>query len=330
MLEKKNGKFKKMVNLLRNYVNVNNIKLFAWKCLRTFFIISISYVILFPLFVKISTSIMHRQDIFDQTVRWIPRHITLDNFKLVFVTMDYPRAFMNSFLLSTGVSIVQLISCTLVGYGFARFKFRFKNVFFGLVIFVLIVPPQLLLIPLYLNFRFFDMFGLIPNGGFNLLDSFWPFFLMALTATGIRNSLFIYIIRQFFMGMPKVLQEAAYVDGAGPFKTFFKVMLPGAAPALVVIFIFSFVWMWNDYFYINIFVPDRILLPNMLAELVDEVAEHLVIIDDQFSDVRGITEEYGPMINNTGSLLFLAPLLIFYGVMQRYFVESVERTGIVG
>ena len=109
-------------------------------------VVGVSYVILVPVLVKVCTSVMPENDLFDQTVRWIPRHLTLDNYRTVWEHMKYPRAFINSLSLASLVSLLQLASCTLIGYGFARFEFRFKEFWFAMVIFTLIVPPQMLMV----------------------------------------------------------------------------------------------------------------------------------------------------------------------------------------
>jgi multiple sugar transport system permease protein len=288
--------------------------------LRTLLIIGLCYVILFPLFSKVSPAVMERRDLFDQTVRWIPRHPTLENFRVAFVNMSYGRAFLGSFVLSSSVSLLQLLVCTAVGYGFARFRFPGSGVLFWIAITTLVVPPQMMMLPLYLNFRYFNPLGLLPEPGINLMNTHWPFILLSLTGNGLRNGLFIFIMRQFFRGMPRELEDAAYVDGAGALKTFSAVMLPGAIPALVIVFLFSFVWQWNDYFYSGMLMSNSKILPVMLDKLAmatvgTDVEAHM---------------HYVSLINNAGSLLFMAPLLALYVFMQRYFVESIERTGLVG
>ena len=287
----------------------------TWSALRTVLIIGMSYVILFPLLVKIATSLMEVRDIFDVTVRWIPRHVTFDNFRVVWRAMDYPAAFLNSLRLSLTVSVLQTVSAAFIGYGFARFRFRGSGLLFALVVFTLVVPPQTVIVSLYLNFRFFNLFGLLPGGGVNLLGSYWPFVLMAVTGAGMRGGLFIYIMRQFFKGMPAELEDAAYVDGAGSLRTFLRVMLPGAVPSLVTVFLFSFVWQWNDNTLTSIFMSNQTILPWALGSLANNL---------------GARAEYATLVNNTGMLFFIAPLLVLYAVMQRYFIESIERTGIIG
>ncbi len=290
--------------------------------IRALFIIGAAYIILQPLLTKIASSFMTEPDLFDQTVVWIPRQFTLEHYRTVWDHMNYPTTLFNSFVLSIMVSLLQLTACTMVGYGLARFKFKGNSLLFGLVIFTLIVPPQLFMIPLYLNFRFFNLYGLLGEEGINLLGTYWPYVLTSITATGLRNGLFIYIMRQFFKGMPRSLEEAAYVDGAGPYRAFFRIMLPGAVPGMIIVFLFSFVWTWNDYFFMNLFIGGR---GGFLTQALDGLA--LKALEGDHDQLGG---QYASLINNTGSLFFIAPLLFLYAFMQRYFIESVERTGMVG
>lgn len=288
--------------------------------LRTIFVIGVSYIILQPLFQKIATAFMAEIDLFDPTVEWIPRNFTFNNIKIVWEHMNYPIAFLNTFVLTFSVSFLQLLSCTLVAYGIGRFRFKGGNILFALVIFTLVVPPQMIMSPLSLNFRYFNLFGLISEQ--NLLGSFWPYILTSSTAVGLRNGLFIYIMRQFFRGMPKDLEEAAYLDGAGIFRTFRTIMLPGAVPGMVVIFLFAFVWQWNDFFFNTIFLSGQ---GNFLLQALQGVA--LKALDH---DHNLLGTPYASLIQNTGMLLYIAPLLILYAFMQKYFIESIQRTGIVG
>jgi len=292
--------------------------------LRAILIIAISYVILLPILTKISSSFMTKDDLVDKTVYWIPRNPTLYNYKIVWQFMNYPKSLLNSVLLTTVVSIIQLLSCAMVAYGFARFDFKGKNLIFGLVIFTLIVPPQTIMIPLYLNFRNFNFFGLMSKS-INLLGTYWPFILPAITANGLRNGLYIYILRQFFKSMPRDLEEAAYIDGAGLFETFYRIMLPGAVPALVTVFLFSFVWQWNDDVFLTLYLSGNAdFLPQAIQNIGYVILHSL---EGEFS--AKWLDQYASLFQNTAALLFIAPLLILYGFMQRYFVESIERTGLV-
>ncbi len=304
-------------------INVKPQKL-GWSLFRLIFLVGVSYAIVFPLLTKISSSFMSLGDLYDHTVLWIPRNFTLENFRSAFKYLDYPSAFTKSLLLTLVVSVLQLATCTIVGYGFARFKAKGKSIIFAFVLLTLIVPPQTITIPLYLNFRFFDLFGLLPGSGLNLIGTYWPVILMAVTGVGYKNGLFIYIMRQFFAQMPKELEEAASVDGASTFRTFWNIMLPSATPALVIVFLFAFVWQWNDYFYTVTFMRGTGLLTNNLNTLAINVLRSMGLNEEYLSS------EIASLINNTGSLMFIAPLLLLYTFLQRYFIESVERSGLVG
>lgn len=280
-------------------------------------ILGISYIILFPLINDLSASFMSQLDLADRTVNYIPRNFTLGHYAIVWEELKYPVLLLNTFLISSMVAVLQLVSACLVGYGFARFDFPLKNVAFALVIFTLIVPPQMVMIPIYLNFRFFDLYGLLPGGGLNLLGSYWPFILTSITGTGLRNGLFIFVMRQFFSNLPKNLEEAAYVDGAGSFKTFYKIMIPSAVPAMLIVFLFAFVWQWSDYFMTSLYYSEAPVLSTELLSTVNYLFTFYEI--DEAS-----------LAVSAGNILALTPLLLIFVFMQRYFVESVARTGLVG
>jgi len=302
---------------VRKHVRLSKVLAGCGSLFRTVMIVGIGFVILYPLLVQISSAFMAPGDLNDPTVHWIPKHTTLDNFGKAVEVLKYDRAVRNTLLLSLTVSLVQLISCTFIGYGFARYKFPGSRLLFGLVLLTLIVPPQMIMVPLFLNFRFFNLFGLLGNG-INLLGSFWPYLMMGITGTGIKNALFIYITRQYFAGMSESLEEAAYIDGAGSIRTFFKVMLPNAVPVLVVVFLFSFVWVWNDMFYAQMFLTGTDNLALAIADLP-------LLTRYLYGD-----HERNTLIHNAATLLYIAPMLLLYTVLQRFFIESVEKTGLVG
>ena len=241
--------------------------------------------------------------------------------------MNYPKSFAMSLLIAVLVSALQLMSCTMIGYGLARFNFKGRNVWFAIVVFMLIVPPELIHTPLYLNFRFFDLFGLLPDRGLNLINTYWPLLLLAVTGTGYKNGLFVFIARQYFRGMPGELEESAYVDGAGAMQTFWRIMMPGATPIMVVIFLFSFVWQWNDSYFVTMYLGERPVLPISLLQLSER---YYVEMSRLYGRQFLMSVPYVSILENTGMLLFIAPLLVLYIFVQRYFVEGIERTGIVG
>lgn len=294
----------------------------AWSLARAILIIGMCFIIVYPLLIKISSSLMTEADLYDLSVKWFPRRMNFQsiarNYQLLYKEMNYAAALINSLGLAVLVSTLQLVACTVYGYGFARYRYFGSSFVFALVILTLLIPPQMIMVPQFLNFRFFNPLGILKTP-INLTGSIWPFILTSLTGMGLKNGLFIYVMRQVFRNQPKSLEEAALVDGAGPIRTFVTIMLPGARSAMLIVFLFAFVWQYNDYFYTSMFLTSsRTLLPFKLDQLT------------RIFDIYNYTEEYVTIITNTGMLMFVAPLLVFYAFLQRYFVESIERTGIVG
>lgn len=298
------------------------VKRWSWIVFRALLVMGLCFIILYPLAQKMSIVFRTRSDMYDPTVLWIPKTFTLDNLTSAIQGMNYWVALKNTFLISGGTTILQVLACGLAAYAFARLRFRGSEILFLLVIFTIVVPPQTLMVPTYLTYRYFDFFGILGwfgVKGFNLIDTVWPFILSSSLASGLKNGLYIYIFRQFFRAVPKELEEAAYVDGCGVGTTFFRIILPNAVPAIVTVVLFSFVWQWNDSYYVSMFFNKVPVLSTQVSALTSQIYQ--TITHDPL---------YVSMILNTGTLLVMAPLIIMYLFVQRYFVESVERTGIVG
>lgn len=301
----------------------------AWKVMRAVLVIGICFLILYPIFLKVVVSIMEERDLYDATVTHVPKHVTWYNYEFAMETMSFWPAFLNTFFLSFLVATLQVASCTLIAYGFARFEFPGKNVIFGLVIFTLIVPPQTISIPLFMSFRFFNPIGFITGdrAGLNLLDSVWPYVLISSTGMGLKNGLYIYIIRQVFRGVPRELEESALVDGAGQLRTFAVIMLPAAIPIMVTAFLFSFVWQWTDGFYSSLFLQDFVVLSRQIGSLSMMAGQRLgAEAGTEFILAPAFTSQ----LNNAATVLMIIPLILIYVIAQRSFVESIERSGIVG
>lgn len=310
--------------------NMWHIQKLLWSIVRGVIIIGICFTILKPLILKFCVSFMSENDLYDASVKYIAKHFTWNNYKLALTGMEYGSVLIRTILLSAGVSSVQLVSCLLTAYGFARFRFPLKKLLFGCVIFTMVVPPQVIMLPLFMKYRFFDIFGIFQSmtgSTINLIDTYWPFFIQAITTMGIQNGLYIYMLRQFFKGMPKELEEAAFVDGCGKLRTFVQIMLPSAIPMMVTVFLFGFVWQWTDSFYTSLYLNNKKVMSTALSSLAVNVYK-------QYEGFGGsmdfISPGYVSMINNTGTVLAIIPLIILYIFCQRYFVEGIERSGIVG
>lgn len=313
---------------LARLVTLDKIKSWSWSFVRFVLMAGLSFVILYPILQKISTAFKHQRDLYSPIVIWVPETFTLDNFRNAMSIMNYGETLWNTFLLAAVTTILTTASCALAGYAFARLQFKGSKVLFFGVILTILVPPTTILIPMYMNLRDFGLGGIIPlftGDTVNLLDSYWPFILTSITANSLKAGLYIFIFNQFFRGIPKALEEAAYIDGAGVAKTFFKIMLPNAKSAIITVMLFSFVWQWNDSFYTTTYLTSANVMSTSLSSLPHNLAIYLESGGASSSDPF-----YLSMVQDTGILLAMLPLIIMYLFVQRQFVESVERTGIVG
>ncbi len=299
-----------------------------YKLLRAVLLFGLCFLILQPIMNKISLSFMKEKNLYDPTIIVVPRNFTTENYRLVNELIDYWGILFNSIGISLLVSVLQVAFATLVGYGFARYKFPFKRFWFACVILVIVVPPQTIMSSLYLNFKFFDVFGiikLITGSTLNLQKSVIPYLLLCMTCMGLKSGLYIFMLRQYFRGIPKELEEAAYVDGCGNFATFVRIMLPDAKPMITSCFLFAFVWQWTDSFYSKMFLGNIKLLSNRLTSISGLLSDYLI-------SINGIGSKpsiaYGQMMISTGMIMAIIPLLILYIVAQKAFVENLSQTGL--
>ena len=299
----------------------------GYRIIRAVLLFGLCFLILQPMINKLSVSLMTEADLYDATVINIPRHWTFGNYRLFDELTDYWKCLFNSIWVSLLVAVLQVAAATLVGYGFARFKFPLKNFWFGCVILLIIVPPQTIMSPLYLNFRYFDIFGIfkaITGNSLNLQKTMLPYLMMCATCMGLKSGLYIFMLRQYFRGIPKELEEAAYVDGCGTLKTFVHIMLPDAKSMIVSCFLFAYVWQWTDSFYSKMFLGNMELLPKGLNSIAGRI--------DNFIKSNGYgTKASAGLLNqmiSTGTLMAIIPLLILYLFAQKAFVESLSQTGI--
>lgn len=320
--------------LRAKFLNLNFFTNVVFVIFRYVLLIGISYVILFPFFAKISGSFMSRDDFVDVTVKLIPRYPTLDTYRAIIRENKYFEALLNTFTLSIMCGLIQTFICCLIGYGLAKFKFKGNKLVFFLVLFTMVVPHRTLQLSMFMKFRYFDILGIfnllgggvfdwlkvIPFTSLNLNNSYWPLALLSLGGLAFKNGLYIFMMRQFFRGVPDELEESAYIDGSGTFRTFLQIILPLSVPMMITIFLFAFSWQWTDNFYTTVFFTkaSKVLMPNIIA-----IPKSL---DTQYA----AQNLYESAIRNTCGLLILAPLLVIYIFMQNYLVGGIERSGIVG
>lgn len=301
-----------------------DIKNLVMTLFRIVVIVGTSYVILSPVIGMIVNSISSEVDAYNPMVYILPHFPTLERYKLVIERMDYFATLGRDLLYTISLTLIQVFVCSMVGYGFARFDFPFKKLLFGCVVLMIVVPSHTIMFPLYLTFRQFDPFGLctlIFGESQNLMGTPLPMYIMSLLGSGVRAGLYIYIFNQFFRGLPKEIEEAAFVDGAGIWYTYFRIMLLNATPAVITVTVFSLVWQYNDTFFAKLFlISDKIVISKRIAGLQAQIANQDKILDLTIQQ----------LYLHAGILLVILPLIIMYVILQKYFIEGVERSGIVG
>lgn len=338
--------------LKAKFLSVFFLKKVVWYVFRLVLLIGISYIVLFPFFSQVAGSFMEPNDFIDATVRLIPKNFTLDIYKAIWTENHYVEAFVNTLLLSLGTALIQTFICCFVAYGLAKFKFKGNGLVFLAVIFTLAIPHQTLQLAIVQNFYDFDILGIFhllngsgidfygfkytnealssidliaksdlfpfKTGGMNLLNSYWPFIIMSLGGIAFKNGLYIFMLRQFFRGVPDELEESAYIDGSGVMRTFFTIILPLSIPMMITVFLFAFSWQWMDDFYTGLFFDSQ---TNLMSNLWKTIPESLKL------EYPGQNFYYAA-IRNTAGIMIIIPLVIMYLFCQRYLVQGIERSGL--
>ena len=299
----------------------------AISVIRGLLMFGLCFMIIQPLITRFSLSLMGEQDMSDSTIRLLPRHVTLDNYRIVADLTILPTSMINTAWISLLMSLCQVVSTTLVAYGFARFEFPLKKFWFACVVLLIIIPPQTIQTSLFLYFSHFDIFGIIKaikGSEINLRGSLWPYTMMGLTCMGLKNGLYIYMMRQYFRSVPVSLEEAAYVDGCGTMHTFLKIMLPDAVPTIASCFLFSFVWQWTDLFYTRNFLTGYTVYSRELSAMVSKMGKYF-----SQSATETVTVPLGRQMQLIGIGVFVCcvPLIILYCFTQKTFVQSLVMTG---
>ena len=277
-------------------------------------LIALGFVYLYPLLFMFVTSLKSPTDLLNPMVQWIPTEIYIGNYVKAWRVLNYPTTIVNSILVSVIPSLIQAAVCSVIGYGLARYRFKGKGLIFALIMATFIIPAQNTAIPQMLTFK-----------SLGLLGNVFAIILPALFGQGYRSAIFILIFYQTFMSLPKVLEEAARLDGASDLKVFLSVGLPAAVPAFIVSIIFSTVWYWNESYLTLMFLEGGVqTLPMQLAKFT-QAYENLYP-----SGMVNIFDRLNEAVKLAGTFLNILPLLVMYFVLQKWFVESVEMTGITG
>lgn len=299
---------------------LKNFRSITVKILTFILLCGLSYVILYPFLFKILAAFMSKSDLSNNLVTLIPMNWTFDNFRYVLKETEFFTALKNTLLYAILDASLATASAAPVGYGIAKFKFRGVNVLTAILVVVMLMPLQTLSIPIYLNFYSWNPFGIfsvLGLSGVNVLGTPLPTVIMAATSFGFRAGIFVILMRQYYIGVPNEILEAAFVDGAGPYRTFASIVLPNARSMLVVIFSLSFAWQWTDTFYSDLLYGDELMLPTLSAFL---------------QNVEQSDKEYYLQFvrANTFTILAILPLIILYCILQKQIIQGIERSGLVG
>jgi len=274
-------------------------------------LIGVGFVFLFPLIYMVTFSFKSLEDLLNFTVNIVPTSLYRGNYQRYFEVVNFLPRLLETFYVAVVPAVLQTTVAAFIGYGLARFDFFGKKILLALVLATFIIPPQVLIIPQHILFN--DM---------GILESILAYALPAAFGQGINSAIFILIFYQTFRLIPKALEEAAQLDGASHFRIFISVGIPLAASAAIVSFLFSFVWYWNETFLAAVFFRGALTtLPLQLQIFVDS-------FNELFARQPDVNVNEG--LEMAGTFLTILPLLGLYFIMQRWFVESVDKSGIAG
>lgn len=300
--------------------------------IRWVFLLSISYILLYPMLYMLSSAFRAPEDFIDPTVVWVSKNFSVKNFVIAFKALDYLKTFWSTFKIEIVSAFIEIVMCSITAYGLARFDFKEKKLLMGMLIATILIPTQMIMVPLMVNMRYLDVFGILgaisklvgtelrPN----LLNTPWAFYLPSIFAVGLKAGLFTYMYVQFFKGLPKELEEAASIDGAGPVKTFLTIVVPSSGTIFLTVTIFSIIWHWNDTYLSSLFLSGDYPLSVQLSRIFTILG----------AGIDGV--QYGKYNRSTigivmaACLLVILPMLIMYCILQKRFIKSIDRVGIVG
>ncbi len=305
-----------------------NIAMFIF---RMVLLVSIGFVIIYPLIYMIVTSLVSRNGFFNSTRVWIPEAISpVFNYKTAMELMDYGKSLWSTIRYEMVSALIEVCACCVTAYGFARFKFKFKGALIGVLFLTILVPDMMVLIPRMANYSQMDIlgiFGLLDKlTGIdlrpNILGTEAAFYLPSLFSMGLRSGIMIFIYMQFFASFPKELEEAAWIDGAGPIKTFLKIAVPSSGVAITTVLVFSLIWHWNDFLLCSMYLNKEYPLAMQLNLLPTNLTTMGYYLNPETPETLAF--------QMAGCVLFVTPMLIIYMILQRKFIESIDRVGITG
>jgi len=286
-------------------------------------ILGLAFVFLYPFLYMITTSMMSNSDLNSSSVNWLPTEVKFENYAIAMQLIKGAEYAKNSLFVTVAATFGHIIVCSFIGYGFARYNFPLKKILFACVMLSFIVPTQTIIIPLYLTYS---------NMGW--LNTYLPLLIPTFFGFGLRGALYVFLFRQFFLTVPRSLEEAARIDGCGFMMTYWRIVFPLAKATIVVAMVLSVVWHWNDFYEPGLYVssPAKSFLPPRLGAIIAAASAQP---DEQAEMLRQLGLEDGEdTLNNAvvmaGAVVISAPVLVFFAFAQRQFMQGIERSGITG
>ena len=317
---------------IKEFIRSHKVMQKLWAVGRQLFMLGISYVVLYPLLYMVSNAFKPVEQYYDPSVVWIPKSLTMENFKIVALVMDIGNVMKNTVIIELLPAIISAMVCMMIGYGLARFNFRGKRFVVACVILTIIVPQQTIASSLYSSFRYFDFLGIlkflhrfIPAvDTLNLIGTPWVTILPSLLGVGLKSGIFIFIYMQFFTGLPKELQEAAAIDGCGEFRTFLKIIVPTAKNINIAVLLLAVVWNWNDYYTPSMFIRTK----DTIATAMASFQANLENLHNMGIGVVNIQTAQTQI--QAACLITILPLVVLYIFLQKRFSEGIENSGLTG
>jgi multiple sugar transport system permease protein len=281
------------------------------KTLLTITVVLMSLLMLFPFFIMLSTSLKTMAEITAPTFSFLPRQAQFSNYLNVLKTGTWAIYFKNSLIVTVLAVVISLVLNSMAGYSFARIRFRGRDLLFVIALVGLMVPQQVTMLPVYVILKFFPLAGgnnLFGHGGRGFIDSY-----AGLILPNIAGSFGVFLFRQFMLGFPTALDDAATIDGLSRFGIYRRIYMPLNTPVIAALIALKATYTWNEYTFPLLLTNRRELRTVQLA---------LSFFRNEF------TVEWNSIMAATA--MIVAPIVILFLLLQRYFVEGIVTTGVKG
>lgn len=305
-------------------------KRIAETVIRLLILSAIGYIIIYPLLQMIVTSIKDKNAFYDAAKLWIPSSFNIkENYSVAMQAVNYWDGLKATLMYEMVAAVLEILTCAVTAYGFARFRFKFKGFMTVCLFLTILIPETMIIIPRSVNYANLDFLGILglldkltgvdlrPN----IVNTPFAFWLPSLFSMGLRSGIIIYIYIQFFKSLPYELEDAAWVDGAGPVKTFVRIAMPSSGVVFVTVTVFSVIWHWNDNLVSQMYMYDNFPLAVNLDRMSVTLKSMGYFVDQNVE---------GQAIFMAACVLFIIPPLVLYMILQRKFIESIDRVGITG